>query len=538
MIENKLSLENQIKHSSLKNAWEHIGIHHHHGINIPLFSLHSKNSCGIGEFLDLKLLIDFCKKIDMDIIQLLPLNDSGYEASPYNAVSSQALNPIYISLWDLPFVSSDEDLSLDLTAFKKFTYLQKIAYNAVLSSKIAFLKKYFKKHFIHFEQSAPYQTFLEENTWLTDYGLFKSLKEQYAHKGWFSWSKKHQNLSPSLRKELLKEKEEEIRFYIFLQFLSFTQMEDVKYYATKNKVFLKGDIPILISPESLDVWRERENFDLSFSAGSLPDQFTPDGQNWGFPIYNWEYIEESGYNFWKNRLKTASKFYHLYRIDHIIGLYRIFAIPRDKDASFGEYIPKDPGLAIIQGEQILAKLNALTDKSPIMLPIGEDLGVEIDHIKRSMDKLSIPGTKIPRWERYVPDFKEYIPYEKYPPISLTSVSTHDSETLHLWWKNNPEEVKFFAKSYGMKYEEELTFDLRYQILKDSHNTPSLFHINLLPEYLALFDSLVWENPDDERINLPGTVLPSNWCYKMRPSLETLLSHKDIQSTIKSMITPQ
>lgn len=532
---NNTKVESQILLSPLKNAWEHVGIKSHHGLNIPLFSIHSKKSCGIGEFLDLKLLIDFCEKISMDVIQLLPLNDSGYETSPYNAVSSIALNPIYLSLHALPFLANDEELQKELVGFEKYTFLQKVAYNAVLTAKLEFLRKYYLKYFSEVCKTTPYEEFVTGNPWVQDYGIFKMLKESYAHKGWFSWDSSDQNLSSSRRRHLLDTKSSEINFYIFLQYLCFVQLKEIKEYATSKKIYLKGDIPILISPESLDVWKEKENFDLNYSAGSLPDAFTPDGQNWGFPIYNWSYIEKSDYAFWVNRLKTASNFYHLYRIDHIIGLYRIFAIPRGKTPLDGSYIPDDPSLALVQGERILKRLCECTNTFPTMLPIGEDLGLDIQYIKESMEHLSIPGTIIPRWEKTTPTSHVFQEYSKYKPISLTSVSTHDSETLGQWWENNPEEALEFAKAVHMPYEPKLSYSLRFQILKDSHHTPSLFHINLLNEYLALFNNLIWDNPNDERINLPGTVLPSNWCYKTRPSLETLLTHNNLQHAIKDMV---
>ncbi|MCH9811332.1 4-alpha-glucanotransferase [bacterium] len=519
----------RIKHSPIKRAWNNIGTNHHHGINIPLFSIHSKDSCGIGEFLDIKLLIDFVAGVGMDVIQLLPLNDTGYETSPYNAVSSLALNPIYLSLKKLPFVDSDEDLSLDLNTFLRYTHLQKVAYNAVLTAKLSFLQKYFERYFSHFEASPDYQYFLSKNSWLFDYGLFKCLKDDYAHKGWFSWEEKHQNITATYKKKLIKEKQKEISFYIFLQYLCFFQMESVKEYAEKKKVFLKGDIPILISPESLDVWQGRQNFNLHFSAGAPPDQFTPEGQNWGFPIYDWKHMEETHYSFWSDRLKVASHFYHIFRIDHIIGLYRIFAIDR-KTGVGGEFIPKDKEIAILSGEKILHKLCSFTT----MLPIGEDLGEDIEHIRTSMSEQTIPGTKIPRWERYQLTDRTLVPYDLYNPFSLTAVSTHDSETLEQWWNNNEGEAKEFANKYSMEYKKFLTRKNRYQMLKDSHQTASIFHVNLLPEYLALFENLVWDNPDEERINLPGTILPSNWCYRTRPSLETLLEHEDLKAAMKDL----
>lgn len=522
-----------IQNSPLKQAWNKIGIKDHHGINIPLFSIHSENSCGIGEFLDLKLLIDFCEKVSMSIIQLLPINDTGLEPSPYNGVSSIALNPIYLSLHALPLIEKDQELKDDLKSFRKYNFLQKVAYGVVLSAKYEFLKKYFNKYFENFKNSSPYLDFIKKNNWVYDYGIYKYLKEEYSHKGWMSWGYKHQNLSTSLRKKILQEQKKSIDFFIFLQFLSFIQMEEVKKYATLKNILIKGDIPILINIESLDVWQQKETFLLDYSAGAPPDKFSAKGQNWGFPIYNWKHIEKTNYSFWQHRLHIATNFYHIYRIDHIIGFYRIYAIPRGKKILKGEFIPPTPSLAKAAGEKILTKFSSFTP----MLPIGEDMGNDIQYIRRSLTKNAIAGTKVPRWERDHEGDRKYIHYKDYNPMSLTTVSTHDSETLSQWWENDCQEAKEFAEKMGYLYQQKMSKKLRYKMLQDSHHCASIFHINLLSEYLALFDDLVWQNPNDERINVPGTVHPSNWSYKTRPSLEFLLSHQDLQSTMKSLINP-
>jgi len=531
LIEKKdrsLDFKERIKSSSLNKVWEKIGVFPHHGINTPLFSLHSKNSCGIGEFLDLQLLIDFCHLTHLDIIQLLPLNDSGSETSPYNALSSKALNPIYLSLHALPYCKSDEALIYHLKGFKKYTHLQRVPYNAILSAKMEFLSLYYHRYFQIYEKSPPYLKFLKENQWVYDYGLFKALKEEYCHKKWSLWKKRDQKPSLRLKKELIRKKRDRVDFFIFLQFLAFSQFDEVKTYAEKKGVFIKGDIPILVSPESVDVWAGRNDFNLNYTAGAPKDTMCPQGQNWGFPIYNWSAIEFSDYRFWKERLRIASRLYDLYRVDHIIGLFSIFAIPKDAPVDKGAYQPLDLHLSLIQGSSILKKLISF---SP-MLPIGEDLGLVREGIKESMAQEAIAGTKIPRWEK---KGDQFIDKHFYPPISLTTVSTHDSETLTQWWNNSPNEAKLFAESLGLIYNPHLSFSLRFEILKHSHRSASLFHINLLSEYLALFEELVSALPDEERINRPGFILPSNWCYKTRPSLETLLDHTDLKNTLKKMV---
>ena len=488
-------------------------------------------SSGIGEFLDLIPLANWCASLGFDTIQLLPLNDSGFESSPYNALSSLALNPVYLSLWSLPFVQDDEFLSGELVRFKKYKSLQRIPYEAINNAKFHFLRLYHNAYFSNFKEMPEYLEYLSKHDWLIPYALFKVLKDDNAHINWQDWEKNLRDPSSSLLKKLSIEYRKELDFYIFLQYLCYKQLTEAKAHANQKGIFLKGDIPILISPESLDVWLNREDFDLSVSVGSPPDSFSKEGQNWGFPSYRWNTIEENHYSWWKNRLQTASEYYDIFRVDHIVGFYRLWIMERGSKASEGFFNPQEHFAMIIQGERVLKQLLSFTD----MLPIGEDLSVDIEHIRKSMLELGIPGTRIPRWERNFKTDNSFINEKEYPEFSLTTLSTHDSETISQWWKNNPEEVKQYCKDKNIPYTKEISHETRYNLLHASHNSSSLFHINMLNEYLALFPDLVWENLDDERVNLPGTVLPSNWCYRMRPTLEEISSHESLASAMRSLI---
>ena len=516
-----------------KKAFEKIGFTHHHGINIPLFALRSKLGYGVGEFLDLIPLIDWISSIGFDIIQLLPLNDSGFESSPYNAFSSCALNPIFLSLHDLPFLSTYPTLSIELTTLTKYRPLQRLAYEAVLNAKLSFLRTYFATAFKHIQNDAHYQQFILEHPWLKPYALFKVLKEEHAQQPWKFWHPSIRNPSKSMLKILYREKKQKMDYWMMIQFFCFSQMRRVKEYGRQKQVFLKGDIPILISPQSLDVWISRKDFNLDFSAGAPPDMFTQNGQDWGFPIFRWDVIEQDDYCWWKERLQTASHLYDLYRIDHIIGFFRIWAIERGKKAQEGKYEPNELWAALEQGRKILSRLISVTD----MLPIGEDLGSDVRYIRQTLEDLGICGTRIPRWERSDTTDRSYLPFQQYPKFSLTTVSTHDSETLSQWWKKYPIEAQEFAAFAQMKYTANMTHDHLYTLLQQSHHTSSLFHINLLGEYLALFPQLVWENPNDERINVPGLIHPKNWCYRFCPYIEDIISHTDLTQTLRSMLKP-
>lgn len=507
--------------SPTSRQWEKIGVKSRHGIDLPLSALRSEKSCGIGEFYDLLSLIEWCKEVGMDVIQLLPLNDSGSDPAPYNALSSCALNPIYLSLHSLPAVKNIPDA----TALNS---LQNVAYKEVQSLKLNFLRDYYANGGKHIPEMPEFQTFVQTNPWVVPYALFKVLKEKLEHNPWMSWPEELKN--PDYL-TLLEKHHSEMLFYMTLQYLCHLQLSYVKHVASKNGILLKGDIPILVSRDSVDVWLTPNIFDMSVSAGAPPDAYNLEGQYWSFPIFNWENVKKEHYAWWKVRLTAAAAYYDLYRIDHAVGFFRIWAIPLDRPATEGKFIPENPALWIPQGKEILQMMI----ESSEMLPIAEDLGVVPPSVRACLLEMGICGTKVMFWERDYEKGGEFIPYTSYPAVSMTTVSTHDSETLQLWWQNFPEDAKAFATFKNWTYSPDLTFDQRFEILKDAHHTPSLFHINLFQEYLALFPEFVWMAPDQERINIPGKVLPTNWTYRFKPTVEEIVSHPELKNAIKKII---
>ncbi|MGK5595547.1 MAG: 4-alpha-glucanotransferase [Parachlamydiaceae bacterium] len=503
--------------------WQSVQIKHHHGINTPLFSLRSHVSSGIGEYLDLLPLISWCASIGFDIIQLLPINDTGLDLSPYNALSAKALHPIFLSLHALPNIHQYPELIARLAEFQELNKAPRLDYLNVLHKKESFLHYYFDHEFDGIYHSDPYQTFLAQHPWVFSYALFKYFKTRYTWKNWQDWPKVDDK-NHDLRS---------IHFHIFLQFLCFSQMAKVKEVAIENKVYIKGDIPILISPDSADVWYEPHLFDLNHAAGAPPDMYNAEGQNWGFPIYNYEEQRKDHFAWWQERLRVASEFYHIYRIDHIVGFYRIWAVERGKAALEGKFIPKNEKNWIPQGEMLLTMM---LNSAPMMLPIGEDLGMVSDDIHLSLKRLGIAGTKMMRWERKWKEDGSFIDPKQYDPISMTTVSTHDSDTLLLWWQNSPEEAKVFAKFMQWEYSPHLSLEQYKSILRESHHSGSLFHINLLQEYLIPFEELSWPNPSDDRINIPGVISDRNWTYRYRPYLEDLLQHQGLKLMMKELIS--
>ncbi len=506
------------------SQWNKIGVKSRHGINIPLASLKTAQSSGIGEFADLIPLIDWCHEVGFEVIQLLPLNDSGTDPSPYSALSSCALHPIYLSLQHLPSLPGNPtppDAS-------HLNIMPRVSYLEVLSLKLNFLHTYINEAGSDIIKSKEFQAFLDQNQWLVPYALFKVLKDKLQHTPWMSWP---QELKTPDFKKLEAEHSQEVVFYLLLQFLCHLQMIQVKEYAHSKGILLKGDIPILISPDSADAWFKPDRFNFTLSAGAPPDAFKWDGQYWGFPLYNWEDLKNEDFFWWKDRLKAASNYYDLYRIDHVVGFFRIWAIPLNHSPKEGKFLPENPSLWVPQGKEILLMML----KASQMLPIAEDLGEVPPSVRTTLAELGICGTKVIRWERKYDQGGRFIPFNEYPVLSMTTVSTHDSETLQLWWLDPIEDAKEFCAFKGWTFSPDLSYDHRLQILRDAHHTPSLFHINLLPEYLALFPELVSSHPDDERINVPGKILPTNWTYRLHVPLEEITRHEALKKAIKAIL---
>lgn len=491
-------------------------------MNVPLFSLHSKESCGIGEFPDLLPLVPWCRSLGFTILQLLPLNDSGIDSSPYSAISAYALNPLHLGLKRLPRA---------LPLFKPIGQQPRIDYKAVREARESFLQSYFAQEFPVIGRTESYRQFCAENSWLKGYALFKTLKEKRQWQPWRLWPVELASPSSATLTELYALYAEAIDYHSFIQYLCFTQLQEVKRLANGAGVFLKGDIPICLSAESADVWLNPHMFLKGLTVGAPPDMYNPEGQNWGFPVYDWERLKKEDFGWWRRRLAVATPLYDLYRVDHIVGLFRFWVIPEGASAKGGYFLPVKKEEWLAQGERIL---RLLLESSP-MLPIGEDLGTIPPEVRLCMHRLGVCGTKVMRWERMWKEDGRYIPIRSYPSDSLTTVSTHDSETLALWWRNQTEEVERLVQARRWLETKEMTPEVRYALLRESHLSTSLFHINLLNEYLALVPELIWPDPEMERINRPGVVSDENWTYRFRPSVEEIVSHRELALVLKSLI---
>lgn len=305
------------------------------GTAVPLGALRTEKAASIGEYTDLKKLADFAKKSGLGIIQLLPVNDSGTQSSPYSALSAFALHPIYLSLESIEgfdgLYKSNAEFKKNYDAFISYHKdAERFSYDDVNNSKDYFLRKIYaetetaKKG----KASKDLENFIKKNSWVIPYAVYKNLKYSYMQASWKSWKKIDTGLSEEEIKKRWNSDPAHL-YYAWLQAECEKQFSESVEYCRKNKILIKGDLPILMNEDSCDAWSHPEIFNQSLRAGSPADGENPAGQNWGFPIYNWKNLKADNYTWWKNRLINASKFYDAYRLDHILGFFRIWAIPEN-----------------------------------------------------------------------------------------------------------------------------------------------------------------------------------------------------------------
>jgi 4-alpha-glucanotransferase len=321
------------------------------GIAIPVFSLRSKKSFGIGEFTDIKLLTDWANETGLKLIQLLPVNDTmatntWVDSYPYAAISAFALHPIYINLAAVAGKKHDDKIASLKKKQKQLNDLAEIDYEEVLRFKLAMLKELFEVMDKDCFESDDYKRFFEQNKgWLEPYAAFCYLRDKYGTSHFDEW-KTHQRYQKEEIEKLLSSRsatQKEIRFYYFVQYHLHVQLKDAAGYAHKKGVVLKGDIPIGVYRYGCDAWLNPELYNLDAQSGAPPDDFARMGQNWGFPTYNWKRMQENGFAWWKQRFEQMSNYFDAFRIDHILGFFRIWTIPAHAvQGIMGYFVPCIP----------------------------------------------------------------------------------------------------------------------------------------------------------------------------------------------------
>jgi len=318
------------------------------GVTIPVFSLRSKNSFGVGEFTDIKLFADWAKATGLKLIQLLPVNDTmasftWMDSYPYSAISAFALHPLYINLSKV----AGKEYAAPLKSLKKkqaeLNELAEVDYEEVMKYKIAVLKELYDVMGVECLASGGFKIFFKENRhWLEQFAAFCFFRDKFGTAEVSNWKINAIYNKDQIDKLCSPNSAEykNIGFYFFTQYHLHLQLKEAADYAHKKGVVLKGDIPIGISRNSCDAWVEPGMYNMCWQAGAPPDDFTALGQNWGFPTYNWKKMQENDFSWWKKRFGQMRSYFDAFRIDHILGFFRIWSIPANAvQGIMGRFVP-------------------------------------------------------------------------------------------------------------------------------------------------------------------------------------------------------
>ena len=408
------------------------------GILMPIFSLPSNGGIGtLGK--EAYRFVDFLNKSGQSWWQILPLSPTNFGDSPYQSFSSYAGNPYFID----PEILIEEGL-LTGEEFNFFDFGDnnlKIDYGKLYENRIKMLKIAFSR----FVEDIEYKTFISDNAiWLDEYALFMALKNVNNDASWDTWENSFKFREEKVIAKFKEEQTYLINFYKFVQFKFFSQWFKLKAYANEKGIGIIGDIPIYVAYDSVDVWSEPVQFSLDKDlkpkavAGCPPDYFSPKGQLWGNPLYNWPFMKRDSYCWWKRRMGWALKLYDVVRIDHFRGFESYWAIPfGEKTAENGKW-QKGPNLALF---------NAIKKDFGQNLPIiAEDLGFLTQEVLKMVEKSGFPGMKVLQFA-FTPDAEsDYLPHN-FNKNSVVYTGTHDNDTILGWAKTATKDELDFALKY-------------------------------------------------------------------------------------------
>ena len=470
------------------------------GISVPLFSLRSSRSWGIGEIGDIPAVSTWLRAANQSVLQILPLNELGpSEASPYSALSAMAVDPQFISVWMMDGGEAFErEWQEEIDNVRR---APQVDYQAVRSLKRRALRTAFEQ-FLGSEwrsdsnSAEDFRAYIAaESWWLDEYGLYRALRAECGERPWPEWPLELRNREPSAMARARERLAVDLLFYQYVQWIASRQWQTIR--RRTSEVAILGDFPFMVTLDSADVWSRQQDFLLDASVGTPPDAFSETGQEWGLPPYNWEQARTNDYEWLRMRLRRQMELYDGFRVDHLVGFYRTYVRPLDGRAPY--FMPSDECEQIELGETVMRMtIGTGADVSV------EDLGTVPDFVRASIARLGVPGYKVLRWEPAEPIL--------YPPLSVAMSGTHDTEPLAIWWES------LTAQQRGRYGFESATYDddVRDGLIEKLYNAGS--NLVLLP----IQDVFGWR----DRINLPATISDANWTFVLRWPSDALMAQPE------------
>jgi 4-alpha-glucanotransferase len=540
------------------------------GVLAPLFALRAEDDLGIGDVAALRQFIDWCAALGFRMVQLLPINEVGGDNSPYNAISAVAIEPTTLHLAaGSPADLTQEDFdsvvpTVELPKLRKGP----VNYKQVRATKLALLEKAFARFTDRMSEQREFESFREtEAEWLHNYTLFRALMEKNGNsEAWDQWREDHRSMQ-SARAWVLRLAELErhqldlrMRFFAYVQWIAREQWTSVRHYAEERGLALMGDIPFGVSYYSADVFGRPNEFALDWFGGAPPEPYFKDdeftqkwGQNWGIPLYRWDVMRGRNFDWWRQRVRGVRNIFHVFRIDHVLGFYRIYAFPwrptlnqeflplsqqEMRERTGGRephFAPRDdetPDNAEANQREGEEYLRVVLEESGATRVVGEDLGTVPRYVRPSLQSLGIAGFKIPQWEVYD---GRVTPGAEYERLSAATYATHDHKPIRALWEEasdeksptrdqSRDELRKIAAFASLEPREGLDYvaDFYPAVMQALFASNSWMAIVMVTDLLARKD----------RFNVPGTAAESNWSQRMHLTVQQLTDSPTVKRRMR------
>jgi 4-alpha-glucanotransferase len=510
------------------------------GVLLPLFSLRSATDWGVGEIPDLVPFARWARDAGLSLVLLLPVNEASRgQDSPYFSLSAFAIDPVYLAPEALPDFQraggvdalAPEDRQL-LAAVRRSP---RVRWDDVRSLKGKALRLAFDRFVAdewepRTERARAFARFAEdERSWLADYALFVALHDrELAGTAWSAWPEPSRERDPAALAAARERHAREIHFQQWQQWVAEEQWRSARRGVNAAGVALGGDLPFMVASDAADVWARRQDFRTDARVGVPPDAFSPTGQDWGFPVYRWPEMQAAGHPWIRERARRMADLYDLYRVDHVVGLYRTYFLTGETPAGevpHGAFVPAEEAEQLRNGEEVL---RICTEGARV---VAEDLGVVPDFVRESLTALGIPGYRVQRWEK---NWKQggdaFLDPAEWPALSLATTGTHDTDSLADWYEGLSEQERTqllelpglaeLRERAPTGYDEQV----RDALLETVYGAGS--DLALFP-----FQDLLGTR---ERVNTPGTVSQDNWSYRLTMDLAALAADRATRERLRGL----
>lgn len=496
------------------------------GILMPLAAMKTEGDWGVGDFHSLTEWTAFFASLGTKIVQILPLQETEPgQTCPYSALSAFATDPVYADIAGVQDVQECQQaqeyiasISPDIARWHNapgapFAEVKKAKLHALWLGYKHFLQVHAAPRTARAKAFEAYRSF--NAAWLNNYATFRALKDFYQWQTWTQWPEPLRDCTAAAVEQFNAQYREYVEFYAYVQWILDQQLRQAKAAAQNQGILIFGDIPFGTNLDSAEVWAERQNFRPGWEVGAPADQFSQGGQRWGLPAYDWPHIQHDNFGLWRRKIARATELYDLFRLDHLVGFFRTYVFaPGEENGAFDvqeEQAQIDRGYAF---------LRMVLDVADGKMPVGEDLGVIPNYVRRMLADLKIPGYKVLRWEREDNGYNREP--RQYPVVSLATTSTHDTETLRGWWEMMPayERANMWEMISAQKTDGNIPFtpDTQRAILRRVLDSASALVMFSWQDIIGTLD----------RVNTPGVVDDKNWTYRSAYTPQQAAEHYAVE----------